>query len=486
MIPVRRTLHAAILALLALCSCAAPAAPPHLLLITIDTLRLDRLGCYGSTRGLTPFLDSLAERGYLFANGYAQSSWTNPAIASVLTSRYVSQHGVTAYESVVAAAEQTLPEILQAQGYYTGGFSGNLLIHAGAGFAQGFDKFEVVIGPEAVRPGGAIKPRAEAITRAGLAWLDSLPRDGGERAPVFLFLHYMEPHPPLLPPRETIDLLLDRRGRAEVVRQSARAMLENPERWEQIAPQSVVRASLVQDLYDAEIMHLDEQLRVLFAQLEDRGMLADTVVVITADHGEEFGDHGQFGHGKTLFNEVVHVPFLLLVPSTRAGAKPAAVVSHIDVAPTLADFAGIAPPASFEGQSLRRLLAGEGPIWRRALRRLLPGSPANGHAAYSELIRNEDPARRATSKRHERALVSGAYKLIVTAGGSQEAYDLNTDPAEKHPAAIAAQERAELQQSIARMAQRLQRNQLRERVGELDEQARERLRALGYGTDAGE
>src|SRR5437867_580310 len=138
----RRPLAWMLLGSLGVLSACGPREYPNVLLIVIDTLRADRLGCYGNPRGLTPFLDSLAERGYVFRHAYAQANWTKPSVASILTSRFTSQHRVTQLGSVLPDTELTLPEVLRERGYRTAGFSANIQISRAAGYAQGFDEFQ--------------------------------------------------------------------------------------------------------------------------------------------------------------------------------------------------------------------------------------------------------------------------------------------------------------------------------------------------------
>ena len=175
-----RRLALAVAGLCGLAACAAPPAvrPPDLLLIVIDTLRADRLGCYGSTRGLTPFLDSLAARGILYHAAYAPSSWTNPSVASILTARFPSQHGVVSFGSVLAATEVTLPEVLAEHGFATGGVVANSGLLPGLGFAQGFRDYVAL--PHQLDAEGdplfGLPQRAPVVNAEGLAWLDGVMR----------------------------------------------------------------------------------------------------------------------------------------------------------------------------------------------------------------------------------------------------------------------------------------------------------------------
>jgi len=160
-------------------------SPPDVIIVLIDTLRYDRLGAYGSKRGLTPFLDSFAEQAYVFERAYAQSSWTNPSVASLFTSRYQWQHQLTELGSVLGPEEITLAELLGSHGYASAGFCANILVSHRSGFDQGFDLFRTM----AER--NFAKGRAAHVNHEALAWLDEHTAGEGSRAPVFLYLHYM-------------------------------------------------------------------------------------------------------------------------------------------------------------------------------------------------------------------------------------------------------------------------------------------------------
>jgi len=445
----------------------------NILMIVIDTLRVDRLDFYGTRRELTPFLASLAEHGNVFWNAYAQSSWTMPSVASLWTSRYQSQHGVTVLSSVLAETECTLAEVLKGRGYTTGAFSASPLL-AARGFRQGFDQY-AVFQDDPVKA----KEPAERLNQASLAWLDTLTANGHPSSPVFLYLQFMEPHFPYSPPADLLERILSRRKDPEQERRAYSEMSSvHSERWQHPDP---VAADLIRDLYDAEVMSLDAQLTRLFSELGKRNFLRNAIVIITADHGEELMDHGGIGHGKTLYNEVIRLPLLILAPGQAERVDISGVVSEVDIAPTVLDLASIPAPASFEGHSLRAAM-----YRTRKPGRVLdfadgafPRSNDGAPTAYSELLILGDE-RDLAPPRHVRSVVTGSYKLTVDSFGRYETYDLGSDPYETNPQALAASDRVALERALEVSTQRASRYASRPHTEPPDERTRERMRALGY------
>ncbi len=454
--PALRGLLAAAACLLA--ACGAP-PPQSILLIVGDTLRADRLGSYGNARGLTPFMDSLAERATVFRSAYAPSSWTNPSVASLFTSRYPSQHGVISFESVLSADEVTLAEVLREAGYATGFFSPNGLIREDWGYGQGFSEFA-----EFAIPGGTGQPdhlrlpyRADYTNRHALAWLDSLKSEAGKRPPFFLYIQYMEPHSPYAPLEGALQRVLAGRKPPDLDEVNRFAFVGND------APIDGRVLRDLQDVYDAEVLSLDTELRRLFSALEARGLLENTIVVFTSDHGEEFKEHGLIGHEKTLYGEVIRVPLLIRLPGSSPAAEVMEAVSLVDLAPTLLGLIGIPAPASFEGRSL--------------LSR--SGDASAPGVAYHELIVPETGGWRRFGP-HQRSVVVGSHKLIEGINGETEYYDLKVDPGEQGRDALSEAERAALRERLAEFRQRVaSRGPLRE-VKPIDDATRDQIRALGY------
>jgi arylsulfatase A-like enzyme len=475
-------LYAACLALvLSLAACSAPARP-NILVIVIDSLRTDRVGFYDTHGDLTPFLDSLAEHGNVFWNAYAQSSWSSPSMASLWTSRYPSQHGVNAFTSVLPDTGPTLVTILKQHGYVTGGFSANFLLSKHAGFAQGFDHYRTFA--TAPKPRNMyFNARAAAVNREALAWLDTLRGQGPTpqgptpqgAAPVFLYLHYMEPHFPYWPPKDFFDRVLAQRPNALAERQILYDMIfANRNRWHQTDEATV---AVLRDLYDATVLNIDAKLSDLFSQLKSRGFLDHSIVVITSDHGEAFLEHGSTSHGNTLYNEVIHVPLLLLVSGQSTRTDIRRPVSLVDLGPTLLDLVGISAPSSFEGGSLASAMGRARPPG--FFEKLVGKRQRDVPPAYSELLQVPDQ-KPTIAAAPLRSVVVGTHKLIVHPDGTTEAYDLAADPGETNPSALTAPDRSALQETIARMREQTSRSAAPAPTAALDVNTTERLRLWKY------
>ncbi len=430
--------------------------PPNVLVIVVDTLRADRLGAYGNGRGLTPFLDGLAARGTVFAHAYAASSWTCPSVASLLTSRFPSQTHIVSFASRLADDEITFAEKLRPLRYLAGGFSANFRLLGSLGYAQGFDHWQAEM-----RKGGDLS--GTELRAQALGWLDRVWNRSSPR-PALLYLQYMEPHAPYDPPEPF------RARYAPGADDEHRGTKLNDElvslRWYLLTKDDV---QLLQSLYDAEVAAVDAQLRQLFAELEWRGFLDDAFVVVTADHGEEFWDHGNLTHGITLYNESVRVPLLVLGPGVAKGRRVEENVSLVDLAPTLIDLLGLPREPRFEGRSLAGLLRGA-------------GAPAAEGTEPEIVLQLEATGYGMDTREQVAGIVRGTTKVLLRSNGLTEAYDLAKDPGEHDSNA------GDLPRQAARLVEDLQRRQaaLLQSAGAkaerapLDDATREKLRALGY------
>jgi arylsulfatase A-like enzyme len=448
--PVRRALvPVLLLAALALAAVfalrRAPARPRHLVLISIDTLRQDRLGAYGYPRPTSPALDALAARGVVFENAFSPCSWTVPSHVSLLTGLHPSRHGVRGRRDRIGASATTLAEWLQARGFETGAVVNSNLLDATRGFARGFDHFERVGFQR-------FAPAAPEVHARALRWLEGR----GER-PFFLFLHHYDVHSDYSPAPEYRRMFL--RPYAGIATGATGQLAAQRLGRLELGP---VDAERLSDLYDAEIRQLDDELGRFFAELERRGVLRETAVIVTSDHGEEFLEHGGFLHGRTLHGELVRVPLVLAGPGIPAGRRVASPASLEDVLPTAASLLGVDAPAQLDGVDLSASFRG-GP------------EPGRERTLWFET----DWWLEQPEGSWKRAVQQGRWKLHYGRPDDRFAlYDLATDPGERTD--LAAQQPERLAELRALLEPQLGPRSRAEQREELSPEEIEQLRELGY------
>jgi arylsulfatase A-like enzyme len=322
------------------CERGARPARPSVILICLDTVRADHLGCYGyAERETTPRLDALAAESTQFLDASATACWTKPSVPSFLTGTYPVQHGVYEGSAHAVAGEvshalpsesTTLAEVFERAGFATAAFVRNAQLRKDLGFGQGFELYQEEAGD------------AREIRWRAQDWIDTR----ADERPFFLYLHLLDAHWPWpvpdeyasrFAPLDAVQPLRDRQSgavRDEI--NDGKRELSSAERETMIA------------VYDGSLRYIDDQLGELVAWLERRGLWEDTIVCIVADHGEEFGEHGKVGHGHGLYEGLLRVPWVLHVP----GRKPERIggpVSLIDLFPTLLAAAHVEAPAGHEG-----------------------------------------------------------------------------------------------------------------------------------------
>jgi arylsulfatase A-like enzyme len=316
-----------------------PGAPPNVIIYLVDTLRADRLGCYGHDLPVSPRIDAFASEGVLFEHVVAQSSWTKPAVVSILSGLGPLTHGVNGRRDRVPESITTLAELLRERGFRTAAFASNAYITEKAGFAQGFDDFDF---------GHA---RSHAVTDKVVAWLDELPRS----RPFFLYVHTIDPHAPYEPAQPY------RERFASTVTDPAVGTFDHIRaigRKEVEATDALVADMLA--LYDAEVAENDHSFGVLMDRLRELDLYDETLIVFLSDHGEEFREHGVFGHGWDLYREVVDVPMIVRPPDGTASRRIETTVQHVDLVPTVLEAVGAEVPGWVEGKSLWPFMVGEG------------------------------------------------------------------------------------------------------------------------------
>lgn len=437
----------------------APAAgAPNIILISIDSLRADHLHSYGYGRATSPNLDALAAEGTSFETVISPTSWTLPAHMTLLTSLPPEKHGVITNRFRLSSSIPTLPEKLQRAGYTTAGFVSATYLDGLFGFSRGFDEYDDYT---LLRVAGEKSRRAmtaHLVANRAVDWLDARAKQppAAARQPFFLFLHFFDVHYDYNPP-PPYSRMFDRayRGRStgelDDIRPGA-------------APRDVNHAVA---LYDGEIAWVDANIGRILARLRAQGLDRNTIVAVTADHGEEFLDHGQAGHFKTLYDEVVRVPLIVRYPGhVAAGRRVAGQVRLMDVGPTLFSLAGVRLPRAHIETAARSLAC----FVRPAAAKPVPALPAFGdlqgeiaslRTADAKLIRN--------LRTHE-----------------EEFYDLTRDPRERHnvePASDAGSDphHDEVAALRAMLEQwRASNNGTDADAATLDEEDKAGLKSLGY------
>ncbi|HYC56336.1 MAG TPA: sulfatase [Candidatus Binatia bacterium] len=437
----------------------------NVVLISLDSLRSDHLSTYGYQRETSPNLTRLARQGVLFRNAMATSSWTLPTHLTMFTGRYQISHGVVEDTRVLLPSIPTLGQVFKAAGYDTAGYVSGPYVAGHYGYARGMDTYvdfsaDVGKGREARE-----QITSPSINEQALAWLDQR----GD-APFFLFLHYFDIHYDYIPPAPydrmfdpdytgTID------GRNFIERKDVHAKMDKRDLEHILA------------LYDGEIRFTDHHVGAILDKLEQKGLSGKTVVLLTADHGEEFFEHGNKGHHRTVYDEVLRIPFLLRIPGdANAGKEVTEQVSLVDVFPTLLDLAGLPPAPDIEGVSLRSLADGSG---------------AERDAVYAEFFDklglNLQVARRTPAVK----TIEHFNRITHPRRSAIEHYDLADDPDERddrasdNPAAV----RAELTAMSGWLEARWRSQRAAEAAAggrksiDIDDETMERLKSLGYVGD---
>lgn len=301
---------------LATAALAGAAAPPNIILITLDTTRADRMGFLGSTRGLTPNLDGLARQSVVFTHAYAQAPMTTISHASILTGTYPQFHHVLDFAYSLDKDLPYAPAILRAHGYQTAAFLGSLALDPSVGapgFDRGFDTYDAPFHAEDVwhdRRADTMRRGAEVVTNA-LGWLNQHPK-----GPFFLWVHLFDAHDPYSPPEP-------------------------------------YRSRYASEPYDGGIAYNDSVVGILLEQLKARGLYDGALIAVMADHGESLGAHGEATHGIFLYDETIHVPLVIKLPGqVAAGKRIENQVELLDVMPTFLQAAKVDIPAEVQGESL--------------------------------------------------------------------------------------------------------------------------------------
>lgn len=410
--------------------CAVCATKPSVLLITVDTTRADRMGFLGSKRGLTPNLDALAKQGVAFSRAYSQYPLTVPSHATILTGTYPQFHRVIDFGLPLVKSIPYLPDILHQNSYQTAAFVATTALDPSSwwvpGFARGFDTYEAKFGGDEADRYQNVEHRADYMVAEAWAWLKDH-QDG----PFFVWLHLYDPHEPYEPPEP-------------------------------------FKTRFASEPYDGEIAFADAQLGVLFDDLRAAGIYDNTLIAVMSDHGEAFGEHGEFTHGIFLYDETIHVPLLFKMPKNQLGGQSVGTrVGLVDVVPTILDEVGIAIPKEVQGQSLL-------PLMRPADRASPAVAALSKRPAYSE----SDYSHRDFGWSSLRSLRDD--KFLFVEAPRRELYDQSSDPNAQHN--VAEKSPAVTQNLSSRLASFRAKTANTSKPGnsDVDPQLVQKLAALGY------
>ncbi|HUJ38945.1 MAG TPA: sulfatase-like hydrolase/transferase [Candidatus Acidoferrales bacterium] len=401
------------------------AARPNVILITLDTVRADRMGFLGSKKQLTPHLDAFARQGVVFEHAYSQAPITPVSHATILTGTFPQFHGVRNFGDRLPPSVPLISDILHAQGYRTGAFVSSIILDPKNGFAsgfeRGFDRYDAGFHRQKTgeKREASMQRRGEVTLEHALAWLDQQ-----KGAPFFLWVHLWDAHDPYNPPEP-------------------------------------FRTRFAGAPYNGCIAYLDSTVEKLFEYLQKRGIYDNAVIAVAADHGESLGDHGELTHSIFLYDSTIHVPLVIKLSGNRqAGQRVTVNASLADLAPTLLEAIGMKPPAGMQGQSLLPLIGNPNPPDRPSM---AVGDHSERSFGWSSLI----------------ALRVG-HHLYVRAP-RPELYDLAADPGEvdnvyarNRPAA------ARLDSQLENFIQRVSAGAPQPVSGGLDQKSMEKLSALGY------
>ncbi|MFQ5806439.1 MAG: sulfatase [Phycisphaerae bacterium] len=441
---------------------------PNIVLISVDTLRPDHLGCYGYDRNTSPRIDRLATEGVLFENAISSTSWTLPAHAALFTGLADTVHGCLDMDRRLDDSRRTLAERLNEVGYATVGFFSGPALHPVFGMAQGFDKYvdctsysdltiKVVTAGQSL-DGGVVESRSNAdITNPNVyqevqAWLKQ-----SQRRPFFMFIHLWDVHFDFIPP-PPYDRRFDPEYTGSVTGEN---FLIDPSVNVQMPKRDLEH---IVALYDGEIAWTDEHIGKILDDLDALKLRDSTIVMLLSDHGEEFFEHGRKGHRQTLYDEVIRIPMIVRFPGRIATDQRVREQARmIDVVPTLLELVGLSPPPGVMGQSLVPLFSG--------------GALRQDTLAISELFSVGRALR--SFRRLDRKMIHNEQTK------SSMGYDLRADPGEKNPLPDGSSQMAKLLFGDAQRARRWLDDfrstlPVSTAAPELPEKLRQQLESLGY------
>jgi len=458
---------------------------PNIILITLDTVRADHLSCYGYHKQTTPHLDAFAQESAVFKNAYAPSPWTLPSHASIFTGMYSAGHGAdkdwdilhSNWPRKLETHHVTLAEILAEQGYQTAGIIASHVIHSSTGLAQGFARYDeelisvlyelehfslykligrwVFLDEIAGRWGICGYRRSHQVNARVFSWLEQ-----HNQSPFFLFIHYFDPHLPYIPPERYYRLFRED--------ETVRGIQSEGNKRELVAK------------YDGELAYLDHNLGKFFTRLKECNLYDNSMIIITSDHGEFFGEHDMWIHGYEIYEEVLRVPLIIKYPVSfpQHGAYEQRV-SLVDIMPTLLHFLGLPLPHGCQGTDLfkerSRVMA---EVYRSKYTEIYD-------LFIDRYVKDERFRKEGRLARQLKALYLDNYKYIkeypAELQGRDELYDIENDPQELYNVIETMPERAkEMEMLLTEWLKVDEHHGAQPQPAILDKATEEGLRSLGY------
>jgi len=442
---------------IAICRSAAPKPEINVVLITLDTTRADRLGCYGYPKLTSPNLDKLAAESVQFDLAIAQAAVTPVSHASILTGLNPYNHGLRVLHGLIANSldkkYKTLAEVWRSAGGRTAAFVSAFPVTAAFGLDQGFEHFDAhfpqadgngLVSKTGIVSTGTSQRRADETTRAAIKWLNE---KADPCRPLFMWVHYFDPHDPyLLPPRAYLD---------------------------QFKPVSQRKDDVLRAIYDAEVFYMDFYTGRLLEALKQRGLWDNTMVVVVADHGEGLGDHDWWTHG-ILYQEQIRIPMIIRAAGMKGGLRVSSLVCTIDLMPTILEAAGVCKKLwpSMDGRSLLQVMR--------------TGRTEKQRIAYSDSVNMLTYGRPDTTIKRDRkidklyCLMDEKYKLIFhqLRPANTEFYNLQADPCELKDITLSAP--AEMQVMMEHLRSLDAFSDIMPGMTTSDLERLEKLRGLGY------
>ena len=446
-----------------------PHAIPRVILITVDTLRRDFLKTYSSESDIGAEIDALAHDSVLFENAYTSAPWTSPSVASIMMGLSPQAHNVSHYAQMFPSLPPTIADVLLEEGYVTGAFGANPLLSRQSALKRGFQEFQFPQGAPGASLGrqvltlfvGRSAMAGQGMTESITAMAEQWVRANHEQD-FFVWLHYMAPHEPYIPPREFV---------VDTATAPSNRLGEKFSHWKVRSGETMFterQKEWVRELYRSEIRYVDDRLGRFIRTLKSLNLYDDSLIIFTTDHGEEFWDHESVDHGHSLYNELLATPLLVKLPSSMKPARTRieAAAANVSLMPTILDLCGIAyEPAQFSAESLV-------PLWASKEK------PADERAAFSSKLVYFD----------ERvSVVHHGWKYIqFVERPTEELYNLNEDPDEKiNVVSLSHVRREELRALLESHREKSRELAQLYRVGQLvseeeHDMIRQELKSLGY------